>query len=131
MTNLNHLKKKELHTLTNKIKLRAPAKNSIVTYNAIQKVYKSRFDDLRSNTNFGGFTKSYADYPFLIEEKSNFESMLNKNKEEFFNINSYNSLLLNNYSAYLNVKNANNTLFLGVPFLLSFKSDASRYLWFD
>ena len=114
--------------MTNKIKLRAPAKNSIVTYNAIQKVYKSRFDDFRSNTNFSGFTKSYASYPFLIEEKSNFENMLSKNKETFFNVNSYNSFMFNNYSTFFNIKNANNTLFFGVPFLLSFKSDASRYL---
>ena len=36
------------NSLTNKIKLRSPAKNAIVNYSAIQKVYKSRFDDFRS-----------------------------------------------------------------------------------
>jgi hypothetical protein len=91
------------NNLTNKIKLRSPAKNAIVNYNAIQKVYKSRFDDFRSNTDFKSFTKSYACYPFLIEEKTPYESMLGKNKESFFNINFYNTDVLNNYSVYLNI----------------------------
>ena len=119
------------NNLTNKIKLRSPAKNAIVNYNAIQKVYKSRFDDFRSNTDFKNFTNSYANYPFLIEDKTPYESMLGKNKESFFNINFYNTNVLNNYSTYLNIWNSNNTLFLDIPFLLSMKSDASRYLWFD
>jgi hypothetical protein len=90
-------------SLTNKIKLRSPAKNAIVNYNAIQKVYKSRFDDFRSNTDFKSFTNSYANYPFLIEEKTPYESLLGKNKESFFNTNFYNTNILSNYSVYLNV----------------------------
>jgi hypothetical protein len=92
-----------INNLTNKIKLRSPAKNAIVNYNAIQKVYKSRFDDFRSNTNFKSFTNSYANYPFLIEDKTPYESMLGKNKESFFNINFYNTDILNNYSTYLSI----------------------------
>jgi hypothetical protein len=90
------------NNLTNKIKLRSPAKNAIVNYNAIQKVYKSRFDDFRSNTNFKSFANSYANYPFIIEDKTPYESMLGKNKESFFNTNLYNTTMLNNYSTYLN-----------------------------
>jgi hypothetical protein len=120
-----------VNNLTNKVKLRSPAKNAIVNYNAIQKVYKSRFDDFRSNTDFKSFTNSYAKYPFLIEPKTPYESLLGKNKEAFFTTNFYNMNLLNNYSTYVSVWNCNNTLFLDIPFLLSMKSDASRYLWFD
>jgi hypothetical protein len=54
--------------------------------------------------------------------------MLAKNKETFFNINCYNKLMLNNFSVFSSIKAANNLLFLDIPFLLSFKSDASRYL---
>jgi hypothetical protein len=115
-------------SLTNKIKLRSPAKNAIVNYSAIQKVYKSRFDDFRSNTNFSGFSNSYASYPFITEEKTPYESMLAKNNESFFNINLYNTEPLSTHSIYSNVWNTNNTLFLDIPFLLSMKSDASRYL---
>merc|ERR1712054_695672 len=73
--------------LTNSIKLRSTAKNSIVTYSAIQKVFKSRFDESRSNTNFKDITNSFVSYPFLTEPKSPYENMLGKNKESFFNIN--------------------------------------------
>jgi hypothetical protein len=89
--------------LTNNLKLRTTAKNSIVTYNAIQKVYKSRFDDARSNANFKDFTNSFATYPFLTESKSPYESLLGKNKESFFNVSLYTTNMHNNYSTLLDV----------------------------
>jgi len=89
--------------LTNNIKLRTTAKNSIVTYNAIQKVFKSRFDDLRSNINFKDFTNSFASYPFLTENKSPYEAMLSKNKDSFFNVNYYNTEFSNNHSILLDI----------------------------
>jgi hypothetical protein len=76
--------------LTNTLKLRSTAKNSIVTYNAIQKVYKSRFDEGRANTNFSIFQNSFTNYPFLTESKTSYENLLGKNKESFFNTNLYN-----------------------------------------
>jgi hypothetical protein len=89
--------------LTNSIKLRSTAKNSIVTYSAIQKVFKSRFDESRSNTNFKDITNSFVSYPFLTEPKSPYENILGKNKESFFNINLYTKEMKNNYSTYLGV----------------------------
>jgi hypothetical protein len=56
---------------------------------------------------------------------------LGKNKESFFNINLYSKSMKNNLSLYLNVWNSLNTIFIDIPFLLSMKSDASRYFWFD
>jgi hypothetical protein len=64
--------------LTNSLKLRSTAKNSIVTYNAIQKVYKARFDELRANINFQDFTNSFSAYPFLLESKTPYENILKK-----------------------------------------------------
>ena len=78
------------------MKLRSTAKNSIVTYNAIQKVYKSRFDELRANINFNDFTNSFSSYPFLIDSKTPYEGILKKNKESFYNINFYNKSFMNN-----------------------------------
>ena len=117
--------------LTNSLKLRSTAKNSIVTYNAIQKVYKARFDELRANINFNDFTNSFSAYPFLIESKTPYENILKKNKESFYNINFYNKTFNNNYSELLSVFLSLNTSFTDIPFLLSLKSDAARYLWFD
>jgi hypothetical protein len=99
-----------------------------VGYNAIQKVYKSRFDDMRSNVNFKDFINSTANYPFLIESKAPYESILGKNKESFFNLNFYNKEITNNFSSHLKIATLNNTLFFDIPFILSMKSDASRYL---
>ena len=45
---INSLVSKDLR-LTNPLKLRSTAKNAIVTYNALQKVFHSRYDDGRSN----------------------------------------------------------------------------------
>jgi hypothetical protein len=87
--------------LTNSMKLRTTAKNSIVTYNAIQKVYKSRFDDSRSNMDFKYVTNSFVSYPFLTESKVPYENMLGKNKESYYNTNLYNYNMKNNYSIYL------------------------------
>jgi hypothetical protein len=110
------------------MKLRSTAKNSIVTYNAIQKVYKSRFDELRSNINHNDFTNSFIKYPFLNDKKSPYENMLFKNKNFFFNVNFYNTSYKNKNDLLSNITNTNNLIFLDIPFLLSFKSDASRYM---
>jgi hypothetical protein len=114
--------------ITNNLKLRSTAKNSIVTYNAIQKVYKSRFDDLRSHINFNDFTNSFVKYPFLTEKKSPYENMLTKNSNSFYNVSYYNTVFKNNYSFMSEIIGASNSIFLDIPFLLSMKSDASRYL---
>jgi hypothetical protein len=117
--------------MTNSLKLRSTAKNSIVTYNAIQKVYKARFDELRANINFQDFTNSFSAYPFLLESKTPYENILKKNKESFYNVNFYHKSFENNYSELLSVFLSLNTSFTDIPFLLSLKSDAARYLWFD
>jgi len=94
---------KNTSNLTNNIKLRSTAKNSIVTYNANQKVYKSRFDDLRSNINFQNIINSYTNYPFLTEPKSHYEGILGKNKESFFNTNHYSTEFSSGYSIFLSI----------------------------
>jgi hypothetical protein len=114
--------------LTNNLKIRSTAKNSIVTYNAIQKVYKSRFDDLRSNVNIKDFYNSFTKYPFISEKKSPYEEMLTKNKEFFYNNTFFTKTFQSNFCTSLNYTNTLNSTFLDLPFLLSLKSDASRYL---
>lgn len=131
LTNSMFLNTDTILNLTNPLKIRSSAKNSIVTYNAIQKVYKARFDDLRANINFPDFTNSFSSYPFLLETKTPYENLLKKHKESFYNSNFYKKTFDNNYSNILNVFLSLNTNFMDIPFLLSLKSDASRYLWFD
>jgi hypothetical protein len=128
---LNHIISYNTFNQSNNIKLRTTAKNSIVTYNAIQKVYKSRFDESRSNVNFKNFSNSYNNVPFITESRPSYELTLGKNKDSFYNSVLFNSFFKNNYSILVEILNTNNYIFADLPFLISMKSDASRYLWFD
>jgi len=103
----------------------------MVTYSAIQKVFRSRFDEGRSNARLQDFSNSYAKHPFITEGRVAYESLLGKNKESFFKINMYNQSLKTNFSAIYTLFNSSNIFFMDLPFLISMKSDPSRYLWFD
>lgn len=50
--------------VSNPLKLRSTAKNSMVTYSAIQKVFKSRLDEGRSNARLQDISNSYNPYLF-------------------------------------------------------------------
>lgn len=116
---------------SNQLKLRSTTKNAMVTYNAIQKVFKSRFDEGRSNARLQDFSNSFVKHPLISEKRTNFESLLGKNKETFMVTNLYNQFLKLNNSSVANITNTMSIYFTEIPFLLSMKSDASRYLWFD
>lgn len=114
--------------LTNPLKLRSTVKNLMVTYSAIQKVYRSRFDEGRSNMNTATLFNSYSSYPFLTEERANYESIMGKNKEAYFSPSLFTSISNNKLSDLGASFTPNTSLFLDIPFLLSLKSDPSRYL---
>jgi hypothetical protein len=84
--------------ISNPMKLRSTARNSVVTYNAIQKVFKSRFDEGRSNARLQDFSNSYITHPFITETKSPYESMLGKNKDSFFSVNNYKQYFTSNFN---------------------------------
>jgi hypothetical protein len=84
--------------VSNPMKLRSSARNSIVTYNAIQKVFKSRFDEGRSNARLQDFSNSFVSHPFITESKSPYEGMLGKNKDSFFAVNNYKQYFTNNFN---------------------------------
>ena len=117
--------------LSNPFKLRAPAKNAIVTYNALQKVYKARFDEGRSNARLQDFSNSAITHPFLTAARVPYESLLAKNTESFFELTQYNHNLSDDFSTMYKVWSSLNVYLADLPFLVSMKSDPSRYLWFD
>lgn len=116
---------------SNYLKLRSPSKNFITTFNALHKVFRPRFDDGRSNMRFQDLSNTYVRYPFLSEGRVKYESLLGKNKNNFFNAVGYKNFISNNFSSIHSQINSLNTYFANIPFLMSLKSDASRYLWFD
>jgi len=113
---------------TNYLKLRSTAKNAIVTFNALQKVFRPRFDEGRSNVRFSDLSNTSVKYPFLTEQRVAYESLLGKNKESFFNVVNYKNYLTNSYSTLGSVFNSLNIYFANIPFLLSMQSDASRHM---
>jgi len=117
--------------LSNPMKLRSTVKNAIVTYNAIQKVFRSRFDEGRSNARLEDFSNSFVKHPYLTDSRVSYESLLGKNKESFLKTNLYNQTQKLNFSDMSSVFYSNNVFFMDLPFLVSMKSDPSRYLWFD
>lgn len=117
--------------VSNPIKLRSTAKNAIVTFNALQKVFRPRFDEGRSNVHFSDLSNTFVKYPFLSESRTSYEQLLGKNKESFFYGANYNNYLSSNFNNLSPLFNSLNIYFANIPFLLSTQSDASRYMWFD
>jgi hypothetical protein len=116
---------------SNPTKLRSTAKNSVVTFNALQKVFRPRFDEGRSNVRFQDLSNSYVKYPYLSESRVSYESLLGKNKESFYGVNAYKTMLSSKYNSLSPVFNSLNIYFSNLPFLMSMQSDAVRHLWFD
>ena len=111
--------------LSNPLVLRSTSKNSIVTYNALQKVFRSRFDEGRSLTSLAYFSDLAAKQPFMSSGRVPYESLLGKNRESFFSTTFYNA----NISKLINfTTNPLNTYFFEFPFLSSQNSDVSRHL---
>jgi len=117
--------------LSNPLKLTSTAKNSINTYRSLQKVFRPRYDEGRTNARLQDISHSYLKYPFLSENKTKYESLLGKNRESFYNLTSYNVGLTTNYSSLHDTVNSLNIYFSDIPFFLSNNSDSSRNLWFD
>lgn len=129
--NIDELNDYNVLRFNNSLNLRAPVKNSIITYNAIQKVFKTRFDEGRSNTKLNDFANFYVKQPFISSSRINYENILGKTKENFFNVNFYKNKFQNYFNSFYDAQTSLNFYFFDFPFLLALKSDASRYLWFD
>jgi hypothetical protein len=113
---------------SNTINLRAPVKNSIVNYNAIQKVFRTRFDEGRSNTKLSDISNSFSKQPLISSSRISYEKLLGKNKENFFKINLYKNNFQHFFNNFYDSSSSLNFYFYDFPFLLALKSDASRYL---
>jgi hypothetical protein len=94
----------------------------------MQKVFKTRFDENRSNARLGDFSNSYDKQPFVSSKKASYENMLGKNKINFFeNVFFYQTFKKNLNNLFTNDSSLN-FYFYDFPFLMALKSDPSRYL---
>ena len=111
--------------------IRASAKESITTYNALRKVFKARFDENRSNVRLSNITGLGVPAPYINMPKVSLENLLHKNSSNFFMKATYKDSLLKTYNTYHSLDSLLNFYLSDLPFLKSLKSDASRYIWFD
>nr|YP_010049565.1 cytochrome c oxidase subunit 2 [Strombidium cf. sulcatum]QPL15970.1 cytochrome c oxidase subunit 2 [Strombidium cf. sulcatum] len=117
--------------LSSQINVAKSAKGYINGYGAMQKVFKTRLDEQRSHMRLTDVSNSYVKYPLISETRVNYEDLIKKNKNSYFALRTYKTSLISNFSdIFTNFTSTNNYL-SELPFLISVKNDATRYLWFD
>jgi len=72
--------------------LRNNVKNSIVTFNALKKVFRARFDEGRSHTSLHLFAQLALPQPFINDKTINYSSLLSKDNTTFYQNNLYKNL---------------------------------------
>ena len=70
--------------LSNPATLRPSVRNSIVNYNAFQKVFKARLDENRAHVQADSFSDLSNRQPFLSDSKVPYLQLLGKNRNSFF-----------------------------------------------
>jgi len=114
--------------VSNPLTLRVTTRNSIVNFNALQKVFRARFEDGRANANLTQFAEVASIQPFLNTDRVNYEKLLGKTKNNYFTVNFFNNQTLNIFNTLYSSLSSLNFHFFDFPFLLSAKSDMARYM---
>ena len=113
--------------LSNPATLRSSVRNSIVNYNAFQKVFKPRFDELRSHTQTVSFGAMSEKQPFLTDSKVPYLNLLGKNRDSFFTTPVYTKTLGANLNPYSGLIDSLNAPMYDFPFLVAKTSDTTRF----
>ena len=108
-TNTESLSVNNTHRFSNPITLRKTARNSIVTYSAVQKVFKTRFEEGRANIKLSHFSDLKSKQAFTNETRVPYEKLLGKNRVSFFNNTFYNSTNLQAFNNFTSLNNVLNT----------------------
>jgi hypothetical protein len=109
----------KLLRFNNSINLRNTIKNSIITYNATQKVFRTRFDENRSNTKLSDFSNFYVKQPFVSSPRVSYETLLGKTKESFYKINFYKNKFNVFFNNFYDLNTSLNYYFFDFPFFIS------------
>jgi hypothetical protein len=117
--------------ISNPATLRNTAKNSMVTYSALKKVFRARFEDGRANTKMTTFGNLKVKQPYMNDVQVPYTKLLGKNKENFFNTSFFKSNTFVSFNELASYNNSLNYYFFDFPFLLAEKSDACKSIWFD
>jgi len=117
--------------LSNPTTLRSSVRNSIVNYNAFQKVFKPRLDESRAHVNSSSFADSGLKQPFLSDSKVPYLQLLGKNRDSFYETPLYTTSTHVNFNASSSLFEALNTPMYDFPFMLARTSDTMRFTWVD
>jgi hypothetical protein len=108
--------------------VRPITRSSMVTYSAMQKVFRSRFEEGRSHAKLSDVANSFVKQPYLNAPRVNYEKLLGKDKVSFYKTSMYQSKPFNYFNVFYDINSTLNFAFFDFPFLLSPKSDPARYL---
>lgn len=108
---------------------RLPIKNVNITAQAMQKVYKTRFDELRSFTRPNDFSLVENQIPLLSAPMPILQGSLTKNSAQFNAIVLHRAELSSLIDAHF--FNFNNVPAFELPIMLGLKSDPGRHIWID
>lgn len=113
--------------LSSPIALRPSVRNSIINYNAFQKVFRPRLDEGRANVQSLTFADLGLKQPFVYDSKVPYTQLLGKNQDSFFSTPLYSSHTHTNINPTSALIESLNTPMYDFPFLLSEISDPVRY----
>lgn len=113
--------------ISNLATLRPSVRNSIVSYNAFQKVFKPRLDESRAHVNSHSFSELGLRQPFLSDTKVPYLQLLGKNRDSFFSTPLYTTLTHKNFNTASSLMESLNTPMYDFPFLLAKTSDTARF----
>lgn len=111
--------------------LRGSARNSILSYNALQKVFRSRYEEGRANVSPLHYTESAVRKPNLSANRPRVEGMLGKNKQSYFTPLFFKTEKLGLFNELYNFNLVLNFQTFDFPFLLAETSDPAKFLWLD
>jgi hypothetical protein len=117
--------------LANPLVLRSTARNSIVTFNALRKVFRSRFDEGRSHVTSDQFASLHTKQPFISGKGVNYRGILSKNTDSYYTTPLYTTQKSPTIQGASNLLTLQNFYFYDLPFLLSQGSDPQKFMWFD
>ena len=116
---------------TDSIFLRSSARNSILGYSAIQKVFRSRFEEGRAHIGVLNYTESFVKKPNISSIRPNLEGMLGKNRSSFYTPTLFKTTKLRNFNDLYNYNTSLNFFTFNFPFLMSEHSDPTKHFWID
>ena len=117
--------------LSNPVTLRSSVRNSIVNYNAFQKVFKPRLDEGRAHVQSSSFADLGLKQPFISDSKVPYLKLLGKNRDSFFETPLYYASTHKNFNSAPALLDSLNTPMYDFPFLLAKTSDTMRFTWVD